>query len=161
MLTADAGVGSVLNTDGLVDLGTVAAVQNIRHPISLAKQKAESRKQNPACCLLSTACCLPLSAFCLLALDRDGNLAAGTSTGGWSFKRPGRVGDSPLVGCGFYADNLRGAASSTGDGEAILLACTRPGHLHLTLSIATLHSHSGLCTGNGPLLISLLQGNVW
>jgi beta-aspartyl-peptidase (threonine type) len=35
-------------------------------------------------------------------------LAAGTSTGGRAFKRPGRVGDSPLVGCGFYADNLRG-----------------------------------------------------
>jgi beta-aspartyl-peptidase (threonine type) len=54
-----------------------------------------------------------------VALDRDGNITAGTSTGGRSFKRPGRVGDSPLVGCGFYADNLLGGASSTGNGEAI------------------------------------------
>lgn len=54
-----------------------------------------------------------------VALDRDGNLAAGTSTGGRRFKRPGRVGDVPLPGCGFYADNLLGAASSTGEGEAI------------------------------------------
>ncbi|HEX7587679.1 MAG TPA: isoaspartyl peptidase/L-asparaginase, partial [Anaerolineae bacterium] len=54
-----------------------------------------------------------------VAVDRDGNVAAGTSTGGMSFKRPGRVGDSPLIGCGVYADNLLGGASTTGWGEAI------------------------------------------
>ncbi len=55
-----------------------------------------------------------------VALDRQGNIAAGTSTGGSPFKPPGRVGDSPLVGCGYYADNTAGAASSTGHGEAII-----------------------------------------
>jgi beta-aspartyl-peptidase (threonine type) len=55
-----------------------------------------------------------------VALDANGNLAAGTSTGGTAYKYPGRVGDSPLVGCGCYADNLSSAASATGDGEAIM-----------------------------------------
>ncbi|MDE3089750.1 MAG: isoaspartyl peptidase/L-asparaginase [Chloroflexota bacterium] len=54
-----------------------------------------------------------------IAVDRDGNIAAGTSTGGMNFKRAGRVGDSPLIGCGTYADNLLGGASATGWGEAI------------------------------------------
>lgn len=55
-----------------------------------------------------------------VALDSAGNLAAGTSTGGRPFKLPGRVGDSPLVGCGCYADNRTGAVSTTGDGEAMM-----------------------------------------
>jgi len=54
-----------------------------------------------------------------VAVDRNGNIAAGTSTGGMKFKRVGRVGDSPLIGAGVYADNARGGASSTGWGEAI------------------------------------------
>ena len=55
-----------------------------------------------------------------VALDRQGGLAAGTSTGGICCKRPGRVGDSPLVGCGCYADAEVGAVSCTGLGEAIM-----------------------------------------
>ena len=55
-----------------------------------------------------------------VALDRQGNLAAGTSTGGTSFKYPGRVGDSAMIGCGCYADNLSGAVSCTGHGESIM-----------------------------------------
>lgn len=54
-----------------------------------------------------------------VAVDREGNIAAGTSTGGMKFKRVGRVGDSPLIGAGVYADNARGGASGTGWGEAI------------------------------------------
>ena len=54
-----------------------------------------------------------------VAVDRNGNIAAGTSTGGMKFKRVGRVGDSPLIGAGVYADNWLGGASSTGWGEAI------------------------------------------
>ena len=54
-----------------------------------------------------------------VAVDRNGNIAAGTSTGGMKFKHVGRVGDSPLIGAGVYADSLRGGASSTGWGEAI------------------------------------------
>lgn len=54
-----------------------------------------------------------------VAMDRNENIAAGTSTGGMQFKRVGRVGDSPLIGCGTYADNLLGGASATGWGEMI------------------------------------------
>jgi beta-aspartyl-peptidase (threonine type) len=55
-----------------------------------------------------------------VALDRHGHLAAGTSTGGTSNKLPGRVGDSPLIGCGLYADDQTGSCSSTGWGESII-----------------------------------------
>ena len=58
-----------------------------------------------------------------VAMDRDGLLACGTSTGGITGKRPGRVGDSPLVGCGAYADNESGAVSCTGHGESIAKVC--------------------------------------
>jgi beta-aspartyl-peptidase (threonine type) len=55
-----------------------------------------------------------------VALDRAGTVAAGTSTGGLTGKRPGRVGDSALIGCGTYADSTLGGVSCTGDGEAII-----------------------------------------
>jgi len=52
-----------------------------------------------------------------VARDRDGNLAAATSTGGMTGKTPGRVGDSPIIGAGTYADNQTCAVSATGHGE--------------------------------------------
>ena len=52
-----------------------------------------------------------------VALDKDGNLAAGTSTGGMTNKRYGRIGDSPIIGAGTYASNKTCAVSSTGHGE--------------------------------------------
>jgi beta-aspartyl-peptidase (threonine type) len=55
-----------------------------------------------------------------VALDVHGNIAAGTSTGGTLNKAPGRVGDSSLIGCGCYADNLSAAVSLTGWGEPIM-----------------------------------------
>lgn len=55
-----------------------------------------------------------------VALDRNGNIAAATSTGGTLNKAPGRLGDSSLIGCGCYADNLSAAASTTGWGEPIM-----------------------------------------
>jgi beta-aspartyl-peptidase (threonine type) len=55
-----------------------------------------------------------------VALDRDGNSAAATSTGGTLNKAPGRLGDSSLIGCGCYADNESAAASLTGWGEPIM-----------------------------------------
>ena len=55
-----------------------------------------------------------------VALDRDGHLFAATSTGGTCCKLPGRVGDSPLIGCGCYADAEAGGVSCTGYGEAIM-----------------------------------------
>lgn len=54
------------------------------------------------------------------AMDARGHLAAATSTGGMIMKRVGRIGDSPLPGCGTYADDAAGAASATGHGEAII-----------------------------------------
>ncbi|MGA8298011.1 MAG: isoaspartyl peptidase/L-asparaginase [Terriglobales bacterium] len=55
-----------------------------------------------------------------VALDRNGNIAASTSTGGTINKAPGRLGDSSLIGCGCYADNGSAAASTTGWGEPIM-----------------------------------------
>jgi beta-aspartyl-peptidase (threonine type) len=55
-----------------------------------------------------------------VAIDGEGNLAAGTSTGGTCCKFPGRVGDSPLIGCGCYADAEAGGVSCTGHGEGIM-----------------------------------------
>ena len=57
-----------------------------------------------------------------VALDQDGNLAAATSTGGYTGKLPGRIGDSPLIGAGNYADNRACAVSGTGLGEAFIRA---------------------------------------
>ena len=58
-----------------------------------------------------------------VAKDAHGNLAAATSTGGMANKLAGRVGDSPLVGAGTYADDLAGACSTTGHGEAMIRVC--------------------------------------
>jgi len=55
-----------------------------------------------------------------VALDRHGNIAAATSTGGTLNKAPGRLGDSSLIGCGCYADNHSAAVSTTGWGEPIM-----------------------------------------
>ena len=58
------------------------------------------------------------------ALDLKGNISGVTTTSGLSWKIPGRVGDSPILGAGLYVDNEVGAAGSTGRGEANLLACS-------------------------------------
>jgi beta-aspartyl-peptidase (threonine type) len=57
-----------------------------------------------------------------VALDQNGNLAAATSTGGTTNKRPGRVGDTPVIGAGTYANNDTCAVSATGDGEYFIRA---------------------------------------
>ena len=57
-----------------------------------------------------------------VALDAEGNLAAATSTGGIHERRAGRVGDTPIIGAGTYADNRAGAISCTGEGEYFLRA---------------------------------------
>jgi len=62
----------------------------------------------------------PMDTVGAVAIDQAGDIAAATSTGGVHFKLPGRVGDSPLVGSGAYADNLTGGASATGHGESIM-----------------------------------------
>lgn len=57
-----------------------------------------------------------------VALDQEGNLAAATSTGGMTNKRPGRIGDTPVIGAGTYANNQTCAVSCTGDGEYFIRA---------------------------------------
>lgn len=52
-----------------------------------------------------------------LAQDHNGDIAVATSTSGWAWKYPGRLGDTPIAGAGFYADNRYGAAACTGMGE--------------------------------------------
>lgn len=60
----------------------------------------------------------------VIAQDRYGNIASGVSTSGWAWKYPGRVGDSPIIGAGNYADNRFGAAACTGRGEMAQRCCT-------------------------------------
>ena len=77
-----------------------------------------------------------------VALDARGNLAAATSTGGMTNKQPGRIGDSPLIGAGTYADNRSAAVSCTGSGEMFIRAaaahdvCARMAYGGLSLELA-------------------------
>ena len=77
-----------------------------------------------------------------VALDAAGNLAAGTSTGGLTYKMPGRVGDSPIVGAGTYANNTSCAVSATGQGEYFMRnvvahdICARVAYQHVPLEQA-------------------------
>ncbi|PIE39553.1 MAG: beta-aspartyl-peptidase [Gammaproteobacteria bacterium] len=77
-----------------------------------------------------------------VALDKFGNLAAGTSTGGMTNKKYGRIGDSPIIGAGTYADNRACAISATGHGEYFIRAavahdiCARVLYQDLTLQAA-------------------------
>lgn len=104
-----------------------------------------------------------------VALDKDGNIAAGTSTGGTVNKAPGRVGDSSLIGCGCYADNLSAAISCTGWGEPIMklvLAKWAADHVQpgkdnaqraADLAIEMLASR---LNGHGGLIVLDAQGSV-
>lgn len=59
-----------------------------------------------------------------IARDRNGDIACAVTTSGWAWKYPGRLGDSPIIGAGNYADNRWGAAACTGRGEMAQRACT-------------------------------------
>ena len=67
----------------------------------------------------------------MVATDGKGHVVSGCSTSGIAFKIPGRVGDSPLVGCGIYADDNVGAASATGDGDMMTNYCTSVSIVHM------------------------------
>ena len=77
-----------------------------------------------------------------VARDAGGGVAAATSTGGSSGKHPGRVGDSPLVAAGTWADDATAAISCTGDGEAII-------RIALAHEIDALMRHAGLPLARG------------
>ncbi|MBD1922252.1 isoaspartyl peptidase/L-asparaginase [Microcoleus sp. FACHB-831] len=158
--TFNAGLGATLNKQGEVEVdaaimdgsklgwGAVAAVQGVRHPISVARKimdekprllVAESAERFAAkhgieMCPKEDLVAdeqekqweeqekvidRPNTVGCV-ALDADGNLVAGTSTGGTANQDAGRVGDTALVGCGLYADIEKGGCSTTGDGESII-----------------------------------------
>jgi N4-(beta-N-acetylglucosaminyl)-L-asparaginase len=67
----------------------------------------------------------------MVATDGKGHVVSGCSTSGLAWKIPGRVGDSPLVGCGVYADDAVGAASATGDGDLMTNYCTSVSIVHI------------------------------
>lgn len=153
----DAGVGSYRNTKGEIEmdalimdgqtlnLGSVAAIQRVRHPVSLARQVMEQTRHtllvgegaSEFADLISFPRCQPEELMIpeeeevpiammlgdtvgAVAIDSAGNLACATSTGGTKGKMPGRVGDSPLVGSGGYADNDTAGVSATGHGESLM-----------------------------------------
>ncbi len=121
--------------------GSVAALPLVAHPVSVAREVLGEREillagngalafarergadmqhagQPPpvhAVARAETAC----DTVGAVARDRHGDFAAGTSTGGLEGTLAGRVGDSPMPGCGFYADNEVGAVALSGDGEEI------------------------------------------
>ncbi len=157
--TFNASLGATLNSDGEVELdaaimegslswGAVAAVQGIRHPISVARKIMDEKPRllvargaerfavdcGAEMCkkedLIAEEQCQewkedqkvidrPNTVGCV-ALDASGILAAGTSTGGTTNQQQGRVGDTAIIGSGLYADNKLGACSTTGDGESII-----------------------------------------
>jgi beta-aspartyl-peptidase (threonine type) len=132
---------AIMESDSL-RAGAVAAVSGIKNPIKVARRVMEDGRHvllaGEGAVLFARQIGLPECApealiseqeirrwegkhgtVGCVAFDTNGKLAVATSTGGIFNKLPGRVGDSPLLGCGTYA-NSYGAASCTGDGEAIM-----------------------------------------
>ena len=104
-----------------------------------------------------------------VALDREGNLAAATSTGGMTNKRWGRVGDSPIVGAGTYADNRSCAVSATGHGEYFIRAtvardiCARVQYAGASLEQAAdqmIHGQLTEMGGTGGIIAVDPKGNT-
>ena len=102
-----------------------------------------------------------------VALDRHGNLAAGTSTGGLTNKRFGRVGDSPIIGAGTYADNRSVAVSATGTGEIFIrtvaafntAAQVRLQHLPITEASDNTLAEIAAIGGDGGMIVLDAKGN--
>lgn len=103
-----------------------------------------------------------------VALDQAGNLAAATSTGGMTNKKFGRVGDSPIIGAGTYADNRTCAVSATGHGEYFIRAvvahdiAARMAHRgeSVTAAAAAAMAAVGELGGTGGVIALDAQGNV-
>lgn len=102
-----------------------------------------------------------------VALDRYGNIAAGTSTGGLTNKRYGRVGDSPIIGAGTYADNRSVAVSATGIGEMFIrtaaafntAAQVRLQHLPIAEAADNTLEEIAAIGGDGGLIVLDAKGN--
>jgi beta-aspartyl-peptidase (threonine type) len=134
---------SIMDGDTLNN-GAVACVCQVRNPISLARRVLDDGRHSlfvgagaiDRARALGIPLCDPAELVTerqrrrleaiqagtvgAVALDRSGAIAAGTSTGGRAGQLPGRVGDTPLIGCGTYAESALGGVSCTGDGEAII-----------------------------------------
>lgn len=104
-----------------------------------------------------------------VARDQHGNLAAGTSTGGMTNKRVGRIGDTPMIGAGTYADDRFGAVSCTGDGEFFIraavaydvIAQVRYGKISLEEAVKhTLHQTLVEIGGEGGLIAVSPTGDL-
>ncbi|GFR76272.1 isoaspartyl peptidase/L-asparaginase [Elysia marginata] len=145
--TLNAGHGSRLTMRGEVevdaividgqtlDSGAVCALRGCANPVQLARlvmdklatertraelqQHFEMSSSERSASIPQQVC----DTVGAVAMDAYGNLAAATSTGGITAKLPGRVGDSPIIGSGAYADNTVGAVSTTGQGEFIMKVC--------------------------------------
>ena len=145
----NAGYGSTLNTHGEVEMcaaimdgatlevGAVGAAMGVRHPVSVARKLLPeqsillagegafifARDNDAELCspdeLITDKAKEEQDTVGAVALDMNGNLAAGTSTGGLSGQPKGRMGDSALPGSGYYADNHIGACALSGHGEGI------------------------------------------
>jgi beta-aspartyl-peptidase (threonine type) len=104
-----------------------------------------------------------------VALDRNGNLAAATSTGGMTNKRPGRIGDSPIIGAGTYANNASCAVSATGDGEFFIRSvvahdiCALVQYKRVTLEAAAhevIHEKVGGLQATGGVIALDPEGHI-
>ena len=124
-----------------LDVGAVGAVKGVLHPVSIARamlretpvllvgegaalfaREKGAEMASPDALITRKALedlCAEHDTVGAVALDRDGNLAAATSTGGLTGAAVGRMGDSALPGCGYYADNRLGAVAFSGHGEGI------------------------------------------
>ncbi|EFF7087043.1 beta-aspartyl-peptidase [Escherichia coli] len=154
----NAGIGAVFTRDETHELdacvmdgntlkaGAVAGVSHLRNPVLAARLVME---QSPHVMMIGEGATVldhsgapldekqKMGTVGAVALDLDGNLAAATSTGGMTNKLPGRVGDSPLVGAGCYANNASVAVSCTGTGEVFIRALA-------AYDIAALMDYGGL-----------------
>lgn len=144
----NAGTGSVRNKEGEVeldaaimdgatlDIGAVGALKDVSNPILVARKLLReeatlvvgdgARKIAEAHGLVSPIklrsaerTTLGIDTVGAIARDSEGHFAVAISTGGLSGALPGRIGDTPLPGCGFYADDAAGAVCFSGDGERI------------------------------------------
>lgn len=120
----------------------------------IEKLKQESKKNGTVGCVV---------------LDKQGNLTAGTSTGGMFKKRWGRIGDSPVIGAGTYADNNSCAVSCTGHGEYFIRhavafdVCARYKYLKESVEKAAdyiIHTELNTNAGNGGLIAVDKLGNI-
>lgn len=146
----DVELDAAIMEGGTLRAGAVASVRGVEHPVELARRVMERTHHvllvgagaYQFAVAQEIATCDPASLIVprerarweksragdpatpdtvgAAARDGEGHLAAASSTGGSPFKMPGRVGDSPLVGCGLYADDRLGAATATGWGEGIM-----------------------------------------